>query len=155
MGQNGLLATGCILGREWGGQVTRSLGEDGQELPNPWVDWVGVGFQLAGEKIVARMDISTEPGQLQPVRIDSSINLSIGIGERSIRVKPVSDRSVFTNSDGTSHPYFAYIDAPFNIVDGDIDSYIYNKAGVEFKLHTMFLPRFGVALSRQPDSFLY
>ena len=123
---------------EWGGQVTHSLGEDGQELPNPWVDWVGVGFQLAGEKIVARMDISTEPGQLQPVRIDSSINLSIGIGERSIRVKPVSDRSVFTNSDGTSHPYFAYIDAPFNIVDGDSDSYIYNKAGVEFKLHTMF-----------------
>ena len=123
---------------EWGGQVPLSLDEDGKEVGNPWLDWVGLGFQPAGQMVVARMDIATEPGWLQPVRIDSTANLSLGLLERAIRSKPVSDRSIFLDEEAGVRPYNSKIDAPNNIVDGDVESYIYNKGGAEFKLHTMF-----------------
>ena len=105
---------------DWGGEVPRSLREGGHGLQDPWADWLGLGFQPAGERVVARMDISTEPGRLQPVRVDPSINLSLGMADRSLRVSPIS---------GTV--------GPLNLIDGDIESYIANNPGVECKLHTM------------------
>ena len=114
---------------EWGGEMRHSLRQGGHELPDPWVDWVGLGFQPAGERIVARMDLATEPGWLQPVRVEPSTNLSMGIVERSLRASPVAG---------------AY-SGPLNPVDGDSESYISNGPGVLSLRHTMFYVDLGWA----------
>ena len=105
---------------EWGGEMAHSLRQGGKEAPDPWVDWVGSGFHPAGETILARIDVATEPGWLQPIRVDSSINLSIGLAERSIRNDAISGMV-----------------GAFTTVDGDIESFFANRYGVEFKRHTM------------------
>ena len=55
---------------EWGGQLAYSLAQGGREVPDQWVDWDGLGFQPADGNILARIDASTDPGWLQPVRIE-------------------------------------------------------------------------------------
>ena len=118
---------------EWGGEMAQSLRKGGKELQDEWVDWVGLGFQQAGqEAIVARIDATTDPGWLQPVRIDPSINLSFGLAQRSLRAKPISDRGHFGEAARTLP---GPIPAPLNAIDGDAGTFIYNRSGVEFKNH--------------------
>ena len=123
---------------EWGGQLAYSLAQGGREVPDQWVDWAGLGFQPASGNILARIDAITDPGWLQPVRIDPSMNVVLGFDKRAPRVKVLADRSSFRGQVcETCGVSYAYIDAFIVIADGDVNSYLYNRAGEEYKRHTM------------------
>ena len=116
---------------EWGGEEMRRLGTDGQDEPDRAGDRAGLGFQPTGEAIVARMDIATEPGWLKPVRVDSTTNLSFGIRARTLVTQPIQDRAITGENAYTGG---GPIDAPFNLVDGDVGSYA-NNGGLKWQYH--------------------